>query len=136
MKYGRVVYAGRQADLARLLAENKDSFVIKGATGNSSREIWIGRRLDSRQWQEAVELAFTSGNCIVQEYVESVPFLVRLWDVKNGQECERAVAGVLSPFLVDGTSAGCQLRFAPHELEKILCMTRAGVMFNAVAESR
>jgi hypothetical protein len=132
IRVGKVEYNGRAADLERLLIGSQERFVVKGATGNSGRQTWIGCQLNTQDWQATVEAAFASGNCIAQEYVEGVPLRVPLWDVTAGQACERAVTGVLSPFIIDGANSGCHLRYALHERNEVVGIRRRDVQFNTV----
>jgi len=106
----KVRWRGGQHNLPTLLVDHRERFVIKGATGCSGAEVFFGGRSTPGDWAALIERAVSSDNHIAQEVVEAVPMPVDV-QAESG-EITRIVANpVISPFVVDGTGAGCFGRF-------------------------
>lgn len=69
------LHRGRRVHLPELLAESRDMFVLKKAASLAGRDIRIGKFLTAAEWQDAVRRALSEKDWIVQEYVESRPYL-------------------------------------------------------------
>lgn len=97
-------------DLPRLLIEHQESFVLKGATGWSCREVFFGWTTPAPQWAELVEEAVRTGYFIVQERVHLETYPMDLM-TESGEIRRVQAESVISPFCLGGDSAGCFVRF-------------------------
>lgn len=106
-----VWWRGRRHDLPRLLTEHRESFVLKGATGCSGKEVVFGARTQPGDWARQVEQAVRTGYPVAQEVVESdtTPVDVLL---ESGEITRVAANSVISPFCIGGVPVGCHARFA------------------------
>jgi hypothetical protein len=107
-----VSWRGRRYDLPGLLTEHRESFVLKGATGCSGKEVVFGAGTDAGDWARRVEQAVRTGYPVAQEVVvpDTTPVDVLL---ESGETVRVAANSVVSPFCIGGVPAGCHARFAP-----------------------
>jgi hypothetical protein len=106
-----VVWRQRTWDLPQLLVEHRREFVLKHATGNSGRAVRLGAHVEPPAWAALVARACADGGWITQELVHGCPAPIRVLDRRSGKHLQVDVPIVTSPYLVDGTLAGCQARF-------------------------
>jgi hypothetical protein len=107
-----VWWRGRRHHLPSLLTEHRESFVLKGATGNSGQEVVFGARTEPGDWIRHVEHAVRTGYPVAQEVVisDTTPIDV----LHESGEITRVMANsVISPFCIGGDPAGCLARFGP-----------------------
>lgn len=97
-------------DLPRLLIEQQEQFVLKGATGWSCQEVFFGWTTSARQWAELVEEALHTGYFIVQERVHTQTYPLDLM-TESGTVTRIDAEPVVSPFCLGGAPAGCYVRF-------------------------
>jgi hypothetical protein len=109
-----VEWRGRRHDLAELIINAKDDFVLKRGIGNSGQEVTIGRDTDEAAWRLAATSAMDDGSSVVQEYVPPQPYTLELMNEQGVAE-SAAVAAILSPMLMGGRSAGCFVRYIRAE---------------------
>lgn len=107
-----VWWQGRRRHLPSLLTEHRESFVLKGATGNSGQEVAFGARTEPGDWARQVEHAVRTGYPVAQEVVVSqiTPVDVLL---ESGEVTRVTANSVVSPFCIGGAPAGCLARFGP-----------------------
>jgi hypothetical protein len=79
----------------------------------------LGRFTSPEEWEAVVRSALASGDWVVQEYVESLPYLFQ--DGEQGCSPHDVVWG---PFVFGATYAGAILRVQPKALEGIVNLTR------------
>jgi hypothetical protein len=129
-----VWWRGRRHDLPALLTAHRESFVLKGATGCSGREVSFGARTEPGDWARQVEQAVRTGYPVAQEVVVSDPTPV---DVMSGSgEIVRVAANsVVSPFCVGGAPAGCLARFAPAGPPGLVRVADGAVLTCLLAEA-
>jgi len=97
-----------------LLIEQREQFVIKGATGMSGQQVYFGARTDPASWAALVARATESDNHVAQEVVPAVPMPVDV--LEESGEIVRVVANpVISPLVVDGAGTGCFGRFVADQ---------------------
>ncbi|MDC8004711.1 hypothetical protein POV27_11670 [Aureisphaera galaxeae] len=70
-----VMYKESEHNLANLLKERKDEFVVKIANGSQGNHVYIGKFLAEDDWDDVLVLAFGKTAFIAQEYSESLDFL-------------------------------------------------------------
>lgn len=107
-----VWWRGRRHHLPSLLTEQRESFVLKGATGCSGQEVVFGARTEPADWTRQVEQAARTGYPVAQEVVisDTTPIDVLL---ESGEIIRVTANAVVSPFCIGGAPAGCLARFAP-----------------------
>ena len=72
---GPVEYEGATHELGELLAARPERFVLKAADSFGGREVVLGRFVPPEQWRAAVAAALAGDRWIVQEALESLPYL-------------------------------------------------------------
>jgi hypothetical protein len=110
----RVYWRGETHELPRLLTEHRESFVLKGATGCSGKEVVFGARTAQADWARTVQDAVRTGYPIAQEVVASDPYPVDVM-VAPSEIVRVAANSVISPFCLGGRPAGCLARFDAAE---------------------
>ncbi|MBP2326410.1 hypothetical protein JOF56_006795 [Kibdelosporangium banguiense] len=106
-------------ELTELLLDQRENFVLKGATGCSGAEVVFGGRSTPQEWAALVEEAARGGYHIVQEVVPAQPMPVDV--MEESGEVNRIVANpVISPFVIDGTAVGCFGRFVADQRPGII----------------
>jgi hypothetical protein len=107
---GKTTFAGETIGLERFVYSRQERLVIKPSIGFGGQSVYIGKYMKEAQWQEVVNTALETKKCVVQEYVESFPYLYQAGE--NGCVPHHAVWG----FLVFGpTYAGEWLRILPKQ---------------------
>ena len=71
LKNTKVIFKGKEEKIAQLLKNNKDNFVIKAANGFQGKDVFIGKFLNSQEWEEAIFTAEKTGAFIAQEFCDS-----------------------------------------------------------------
>lgn len=74
LRAGRVEFEGAMEDLPSLLLRNKDRFVIKVAMGGKGDDVFVGKYQATQDWIRLVMRGLASGNWLVQEFCQSLPF--------------------------------------------------------------
>ncbi|MEA2690804.1 MAG: hypothetical protein QOJ16_191 [Acidobacteriota bacterium] len=105
---GPVRFRGEEVALAELLANEKDRLVLKNATSCGGKGVSLGAFTPAAEWEELIQTAFASGNWVVQERIESLPYLYQ--SGKSGCSVHDVIWG---PFLFGQTYAGMILRMQP-----------------------
>ncbi|MEV4661057.1 hypothetical protein AB0J85_03825 [Micromonospora echinofusca] len=107
----RVHWRGRAYELPRLLVERQEHFVLKGAAGLSSLEVFFGATTEPERWAELVRTGTESEYYVAQELVTPVRRPVRVMLDESGRTDEVLANPVISPFCVGGVPTGCLMRF-------------------------
>lgn len=128
----RVTFRGRDSGLPELLAARQRDLVLKNGTGNSGRQVIIGRVTSPARWAQAIETALREGTWTVQEFAEPASMPAWLWDTEAGEMVREPVSGVLSPYVVDGQDAGCMLRYDLDNAKALVTVAQPSVRFNTV----
>jgi hypothetical protein len=102
------IHRGRRVHLPELLAESREMFVLKKAVSLAGRDIRIGKFLAAAEWQDAVRRALSEQDWIVQEYVESRPYV--FLDSQDEAVRHDVIWGL---FVFGGTFGGVFLRLQP-----------------------
>ena len=105
----RVEWRGRTYSLPALLAEHREHFLLKGATGWSCQEVFAGWECGEQEWELRIEQALR-GPFIAQERVVSETYPLDVLREDGSVERISAVP-VVSPFGLGGAAAGCYVRF-------------------------
>jgi len=88
----------------------KNDFVLKKMHSYKAKDVYIGKNLNSISWQNALDSALTSGDYIVQRYVENdLEMNVPLQSV-GGKGTIKKLSYMISPFIMGKTMAGTLVR--------------------------
>lgn len=71
----KTIFKGNEYQLQELMRINKDKFVIKAARGYQGKDVFIGKFLNDKEWEEALQTALKTGFFIAQEFSDSIGFL-------------------------------------------------------------
>lgn len=124
---GEVRYQGEALALPSLLTARRERFVLKDAMGFGGKGVWLGSTTPPERWSSLVQTALQSGGWIVQERVESRPYLYQ-----NGEEGCSPHDVVWGPFVFGDSYAGVTLKMQSKAEEGILNLSRTateGVIF-------
>ena len=108
-------YRGEREYLPDLMVEHRKSFVLKAGLSSSGLAVHLGRNMTPSAWQALIDKALDEGEWIVQEFADSLPFL--LGDAKGNPAWQDIVWGT---FDYGGRYAGAFLRHKPCEQEGII----------------
>lgn len=110
VKQGSVSYNGQQTDLAQLLLNNKDSFVLKPIEGCQGNDVTVGDRTTDEEWARLVDAALSSEGFIVQQFCASQQLMAL---TQSGEFVPHDA--VWAPFVFGGQFAGNYVRFSPSD---------------------
>jgi uncharacterized circularly permuted ATP-grasp superfamily protein len=107
---GETTYEGKIIDLEDFVRSNRERLVIKPSMGAGGVGVYIGQNLDETRWLEIVKTAFRTKGWLVQEYVESSPYLYQVGENRS------TLHNVVWGFFVFGSRyAGGWVRVLPKE---------------------
>lgn len=106
-----VEWRGRRCELPRLITERQELFVLKGAGGYGSQEVFFGPNTDPQEWERLVREAADSRYYVAQELVRPVRHPLRLLHDSTGKTETITANSVVSPFCIGEGATGCLLRF-------------------------
>ncbi|HYH79789.1 MAG TPA: hypothetical protein VEX86_08325 [Longimicrobium sp.] len=72
---GRTTRRGRAVRLPEALLEGREAFVLKKASSVGGTFVEIGRLRSDAEWKEAIRRALWEEDWVVQEYLETVPYV-------------------------------------------------------------
>lgn len=107
---GKTTFAGGPIDLEPFMYSHREQLVIKPSIGFGGKSVYIGKYIKEARWHQLVKAALKTGRWLVQEYVESFPYLYQVG--KNGCAPHRAVWGF---FIFGSNYAGGWVRVLPRE---------------------
>jgi hypothetical protein len=105
---GDVDFAGETVPLRDLLLSRQESFVLKDAASFGGKGVVLGRFTPVEEWRKALDRALANGRWVVQEHLESLPYLYQSGD--HGCSIHDVIWG---PFVFGGAYAGAILRMQP-----------------------
>ena len=70
-----VFYKGKEVNLPQLLKNQKNNFVVKDATGSQGKNVFVGKFMSAKEWEEAISYAVKNTKYIVQEFCDSIDFI-------------------------------------------------------------
>ncbi|HSU84406.1 MAG TPA: hypothetical protein VLR69_18450 [Thermoanaerobaculia bacterium] len=122
---GTTVYRGEEVSVPDLVTSERPRLVLKKgkATSAGGSDVVLGRTSTDAAWGEALRRALTEGDWLVQELVESLPFLYQ--SGLHGCSPHDAIWG---PFVFGSTFAGAGLRVQPKAKEGIVNLHRGATV--------
>jgi hypothetical protein len=106
---GEVTFGTDTFILEDFILSNQDKLVMKPADRFGGEGVYVGRYISALDWKGLIEVALYQRNWLVQEYVESFPFLHQAGP--NGCSGHDAIWGV---FIFGEQYAGAFLRVLPQ----------------------
>jgi hypothetical protein len=106
---GPVELEGKSYSLEELLVSQRGRMVLKEGDSAGGKGVILGRFTPEPEWRQAIATAMKSGQWVVQEYLESRPYLYQSGDY--GCSVHDVIWG---PFVFGGEYAGVILRMQPR----------------------
>jgi len=110
VKDGETTYNNQKIKLEDFIISNREQLVLKPGEGLGGVDVYLGYTTPEYQWRQAVEKAFQKKNWLVQERVDSYPFLYQYG--KKGYAEHNAVWGT---FVFGNQYGGSWLRIQPRK---------------------
>jgi hypothetical protein len=129
---GQATYADESVSLEDFILTHREKLVMKPADMLGGKQVFVGKYTPEDQWDEAVNQALsdTKRNWIVQDWVESYPYLFQKGDQGSGEY--DAVWGL---FVFGAHYGGEFLRVMPRENSKGVINTAQGAEKTTVFEA-
>lgn len=122
-----VEFRGERAFLPELLARHREDLVLKEGTASGGKGVLMGISTPASEWEEAVGKALATGEWMVQERLESRPYLFQSGD--SGCSVHDVIWG---PFVFGQTYGGVILRMQPNAFGRPVNLSLAateGIVF-------
>jgi hypothetical protein len=101
-------FRGRRVYLPDLLARERESLVLKDSLSAGGAGVRLGRFTPQAEWEETIDLALDRGDWLVQEAIESLPYLYQ-----NGELGCSPHNVIWGPFVFGDRYGGVVLRMQP-----------------------
>jgi hypothetical protein len=111
----RTLFRGEPVFLPELLPSRREHLVLKRATEYAGEEVFLGRVTPAAAWEDLVRQALESGDWVVQELVESKPYLYQ-----TGVEGCAPHDVIWGLFVFGSRYAGVFLRMQPKDRAAIV----------------
>jgi hypothetical protein len=105
---GEVDYDGEVHLLVDLLTTRREHFVLKDAQSMGGKGVVLGKFVSSEIWRQTLDHALAKGGWVVQEVLESLPYLYQ-----NGEYGCSIHDVIWGPFVFGGRYGGVVLRMQP-----------------------
>jgi len=105
----RVEFHGEEVFLPDLLAAERNRLVLKEGRSFGGKGVHLGRATSAARWEEVARTALESGGWVVQERLESLPYLYQCGE--SGCAPHDVIWG---PFVFGDTYGGVILRMQPQ----------------------
>ena len=122
-------YGTVKIKLEDFILSNKDKLVIKSAQGYGGKGIYVGRYISQKKWEGLVKASIKEKNFLVQEYIESSPYLYQTGE--NGCAVHDAVWGF---FVLGSQYGGGWVRVFPKENSKGIINCHQGATVSVIFE--
>ncbi len=116
---GRADFYGEEMAMRDLLLTHREELVLKASLSYGGKAVAIGDFTAEREWREMVDAALARGDWIVQERVESLPYLYQSGDY--GCSPQDMIWG---PFLFGETYGGLFIRLQPKAARSVVNLTQ------------
>jgi len=116
---GRADFYGEEMAMRDLLLARREELVLKAGLSYGGKAVAIGDFTPAQAWREAVDAALARGDWIVQERVESLPYLYQ-----SGEHGCSPHDVIWGPFLFGETYGGLFLRMQPKADRTVVNLTQ------------
>lgn len=106
-----VRFRGEEVFLPDLLAGAREQLVLKEGRNFGGQGVFLGRSISAARWEELVQSALAAGGWVVQEHLESLPYLFQCGE--DGCAPHDVIWG---PFVFGSTYGGVILRVQPQAM--------------------
>ena len=121
MTPGQTTYHGEKIELEGFVRGNQEQLVLKPAGGHGGEGVLIGNHIPGDQWQKTVTEAIHQRRWLVQERIDSLPFLFQ-----EGENNYAEFDTVLGMFVYGPTYGGAWVRIMPQKQSKGVINTQQG----------
>jgi hypothetical protein len=123
------LYRGDKKDLIPFIRENRETLVLKPSDGYGGNQVTIGKKTTPQEWEEVLDKALKDKSWLVQELVNTAPFLYQVGKV--GYSLHDATWG----FFVFGSNyGGAFLRILPNHHNKGVINCRQGATVSGILD--
>ncbi|HVS01086.1 MAG TPA: hypothetical protein VMW27_31000 [Thermoanaerobaculia bacterium] len=116
---GPTTFRGETVPMDRMLLARREEMVLKKVRSLGGYDVVLGIFSTPNEWEAAVGSAFSQGDWLAQEYIESLPYLFQAGSY--GCSPHDVVWG---PFVSGSTYAGTILRVQPKSLQGIVNLSQ------------
>ncbi|UCH93957.1 MAG: hypothetical protein JSV88_27325 [Candidatus Aminicenantes bacterium] len=125
----KTTFDGRTIDLEDFVCSNREQLVIKPSIGSGGESVYVGHNLYQSHWIRIAQNAFRTRGWVVQEYVESLPYLYQVGESRSAPH--NAVWGF---FVFGSRYAGAWVRVLPREGNPGVVNSRQGAEESVILE--
>ncbi len=116
---GRAEFRGDEMAMRDLLVTHRDELVLKEAASYGGKGVAIGAFTPEAPWRELVDAALARGDSVVQERLDSLPYLYQ-----HGEYGASPSDIIWGPFLFGRTYGGLFLRMQPKAARNVVNLTQ------------
>lgn len=121
------VYDNRETNLVEFILNEREKLIIKPSAGYGGKGVHIGKNVPRKEWERLIEIALIEKNWVVQEYVESLPYLYQ--QGVNGYAVCDAAWGF---FILGSGYCGGWVRVLPREGSKGVINCHQGATISVI----
>ena len=132
VKAGATLYRGETLDLPEFIAAHPERLVLKKTNLGGGTDVVLGPATGTAFWSETLRRALDEKDWVVQQRVESLPFLYQ-----NGPEGCSPHDVIWGPFVFGDRFGGVSLRVQPKALDSVVNLHRGatvGIVLEAEEE--
>jgi hypothetical protein len=126
---GKTTYHDESVSLPDFLISARDRLVLKLGIGFAGKDVNVGKFTPADEWNECVRTALSDGGWIVQEYLESHPYIFA--DGEGALQTQDIVWGM---FCFGNRYGGGYLRMLPKGVRRGVVNTTGGAVEGPIFE--
>lgn len=126
---GKTTYGTEKIELGDFILANRERLVVKPSWGIGGQDVHLGLHTSEGEWRQLVERVLDERNWIVQEYIESLPYLYQV-----GQESCCGHQAVWGFFVFGIRYAGGFVRILPEKGSRRIINTHQGAEKSIIIE--
>jgi hypothetical protein len=126
---GETIYRTDKVKLEDFMLSHRQGLVLKPSMGRGGEEVLIGRLTSPNVWKQKVENALKERNWVIQEHIQSLPFLYQ--HKEKGCAAHHAIWGL---FVFGSLYAGGFVRLLPEKQSKGIINSAQGAEESLILE--
>ncbi|MGD2091074.1 MAG: hypothetical protein PVH61_33170 [Candidatus Aminicenantes bacterium] len=126
---GETIYKTGKVKLENFMLSHRRGLVLKPSMGRGGDDVVIGRFTSPYVWKQKIENALKERNWVIQEYIQSLPFLYQ--NGENGCAAHHAIWGL---FVFGSRYAGGFVRILPEKHSRGVINTARGAVESIILE--